>query len=153
LKSWLSTVLLALAVLAALAQTAVVLKDYAVPLLGDKKLRWQSPAWERAAVVQEGEDFAGYIAFLRSRIPEHARVILPPNDPPRSVAHMGFMQYYLFPRDIHNCGVNEIDDCILRVTGKNTYVVGLPDFPPRALAELSKHFIQYKDDLGVFAPK
>ena len=144
---------LVLAALSAFFQLILVARDYAVPLIQTAWTARQEPAWQRAAELQEDEDFAGFIAFLRQSIPEDARVILPPNKPERPLAHIGFMQYYLFPRDIHNCGVNEIDDCILRVTGRNTYILGLPDFPPRALAHQSQRFVGYHDDYGVFVPK
>ena len=145
--------LLVAAGLAGLFQLYVVARGYAIPLL---EVTWgmrDDPAWERAAVLEEDEDFASYIAFLRSHIPEDARLILPPSRPARPLAHIGFMQYYLFPRDIHNCGYDEIDVCILRVTGGNTFILALPDFPPRELAELSKRFVPYRDGYGVFAPK
>jgi hypothetical protein len=139
--------------IAGLAQLFVVGRGYAIPFLASVWAMRDDPAWQRAAMVQEGEEFAAFIAFLRSQIPEDARVILPPIKPERSIAHVGFMQYFLYPRDIHNCGVNEVDDCILRVVGKNTFIVGLPDFPPRELALRSKHFIGFRDDYGVFAPR
>jgi hypothetical protein len=145
--------ILAAAFFAGVFQLGVVARDYMGPLLG---MTWEMralPAWHRAALVQEGEAFAGLVSFLRDEIPEGARVVLPPTRPERPVAHIGFMQYFLFPRDIHNCGYNEVDDCILRVVGPNTYVIGLPDFPPRELALRSKRFIQFQDDYGVFAPR
>jgi hypothetical protein len=145
--------LLLVAGLSGLFQLYVVARGYAIPLLGVTWAMREDPAWERAAVLQEGQVFAGYIAFLRSHIPKEARVILPPTRPQRPLAHIGFMQYYLFPRDIHNCGYDEVDDCILRVVGRNTFILGLPDFPPRELAELSKQFVPYQDDYGVFIPK
>jgi len=113
----------------------------------------QLPAWQRAAVLDQGEDFAGYVAFLRSEIPEDARVILPPLLPEGPFSHIGYMQYFLFPRDIHNCGFDEVDACVLRVVGGNTFILGLPWFPPRELAERSKRYIPYRDGFGVFVPK
>jgi hypothetical protein len=111
------------------------------------------PAWQRSAILVDGEELAGYLGFLRANIPEDARVILPPLFPQRPVAHVGLMQYYLFPRDIHNCGFGEVEECTLRVVGAHTYIIGLPDFPPVELALRSKRYIPYRDGLGVFAPK
>lgn len=149
----LSRWLLLAAGLAGLFQLFVVGRGYALPFLEATWSMREKPAWQRAAILQEGEDFAGFVAFLRSQVPEDARVILPPNKPQRPLAHIGFMEYFLFPRDIHNCAENEVDDCILRVAGRNTFILGLPDFPPRELAERSKRFIAYHDGYGVFAPK
>ncbi len=149
----LSRWLLLAAGLAGLFQLVVVGRGYVVPLVEATWVMREKPAWQRAAILEEGEGFAGFVDFLRSQIPEDARVILPPNKPQRPLAHVGFMEYYLFPREIHNCGENEIDDCILRVVGRHTFILGLPDFPPRELALRSKQFIAYDDDYGVYAPK
>ena len=139
--------------LSGILQAWILARSYVVPLLVESTAMGDAPAWERAAILQEGEDFAGFISFVRTHVPESARVILPPTKPERPLAHIGFMQYYLFPRDIHNCGYDEVDDCILRVVGRNTFILGLPDFPPRELALLSKRFIPYRDDFGLFVPK
>ena len=148
-----SATLIILVGLSGILQAWILARSYAVPLLRESMSMGDAPAWERAAILQEGEDFARFISFVRAHVPEGARVILPPRKPERPLAHIGFMQYFLFPRDIHNCGYDEVDDCILRVVGRNTFILGLPDFPPRDLAELSKRFISYRDDFGLFVPK
>jgi hypothetical protein len=112
------------------------------------------PAWERAALILEDEKFAGHIKFLREVVPEDARVILPPVTLYTSYEHIGFMQYFLIPRDLHNCGHSETpEECVLRMDGASTYIVGLRKFPPREEALTLKKYIEYDGDLGVFAPK
>lgn len=113
----------------------------------------ENPAWERSATMLGGQDFAQYIRFLRDKTPEDSRIILPPQIPVRPVAHIGLMQYFLFPRDIHNCGIREVDACVLRVSGPKTFILAVEGFPPRDLAELSKFLIQHEDELGVYAPR
>jgi len=108
--------------------------------------------WERSALLQPG-DVAGFVGFLRQQVPEDGRLILPPNIPQRPFAHVGYMQYYLFPRDIQNCGHDEVEACVRRIGGAKTYIMALPDFPPRALASEKLRFIPYRDDMGVFAPR
>jgi hypothetical protein len=110
------------------------------------------PAWQRAAIILEGEEFAGYLEFLRTEIPDDARVILPPRVPFRPVAHVGFMQYFLYPREIHNCGVNEVDACVLRVGGRTTYIVAVSDFPPPEHAQVTKCFVEFDEAFGVWVP-
>jgi hypothetical protein len=134
-------------------QAHIVVTGYAVPTLRRLWSMRDLSSWQRAALFEQGEEFAGFVAFLRSEIPEEARVILPPLLSPRAVAHTGLMQYYLFPRDIHNCGAEEVEACILRVTGRRTYILAVPEFPPRELAEKSKRFVSYRDGFGVFVPK
>jgi hypothetical protein len=146
-------VFLVVAGLAGLFQLLVVGGDYALPAILDSWALRQLPAWERAAIFEEGEEFAGFISFLRSQVPEDGRVILAPAQTQKRLAHIGFMQYFLFPRDIHNCGAEEVDECILRVVGPRTYIMALPGFPPRDLAERSKRYVPFTDEYGVFAPK
>jgi len=110
------------------------------------------PDWERSALLQGG-DVAGFVTFLRQQVPEDGKLILPPNFPLRPFAHVGYMQYYLFPRDIQNCGRDEVEACVRRIGGAKTFIMALPDFPPRALAEKTLRFIPYKDGMGVFAPR
>lgn len=134
-------------------QAHIVVTGYAGPILRRLWSMRDLPSWQRAALFEQGDEFAGFVAFLRSQIPEDSRVILPPLLSPRAVAHTGLMQYYLFPRDIHNCGAEEVEACILRVTGRTTYILAVPEFPPRELAEKSKRFVSYRNGLGVFVPK
>jgi len=107
---------------------------------------------ERAAVLMEGERFAEFVAFIRANTSEDARIILPPNFPQQPVAHIGLMQYFLYPRDIHNCGVNEVEECVMRVTGENTYILAVGGFPPPGIAELHKDLIPFDDTRGLYAP-
>ena len=138
--------------IALIVQTRSLITRYIQPVIRSAWAIRDLPAWKRSAHLLGGSHFAGYIDFVRANSPEDARIILPPRQPVRNVAHVGLMQYFLFPRDIHNCGTNEVEECVLRVTGSNTYILGLSDFPPRELAERSKVFVPYDDELGIFAP-
>ena len=110
------------------------------------------PAWERTAIILHGEEIAGFLGFLRETVPEDARIILPPRMRGTLFEHIGMMQYFLGPRDIHNCGPNEIEACVQRATGENTYILAVDYFPPRDLASETRRLISYNDDWGVFAP-
>ena len=72
---------------AALTVNLVTLaRSYAAPTL---KRVWQlrnSPAWERAAHLLEGEQFGGFMSFVRETTPDDASVILPPRLPPPTTA-------------------------------------------------------------------
>ncbi len=147
-----SVVLLLLSA-ALIVNLVTIARSYAAPTL---KQVWQlrdSPAWERAAYLLEGRRFGGFVSFVRETTPDDARIILPPRLPPRTTAHVDLMQYFLYPRDIHNCGIAEVEACVLRVRGSNTYILSVKGFPPRDLAEESKHLIPYQDELGVYAPR
>jgi hypothetical protein len=62
------------------------------------------------------------------------------------------MQYFLFPRDIHNCGIGEVEACVRRIEGANTYILALDYFPPRELASQRRVLLPFKDQLGLFGP-
>ena len=138
---------------ALIVQGVTLTRSYILPTLEQVWDLRKSPPWYRAAALENGVEFAGYISFLRAQVPEDGRVVLPPWQWQETVAHVGFMQYFLFPRELHNCGLDEVPACTLRASGRNTFIVALPDFPPRELAEQAKRFISYQDGMGVFVPK
>lgn len=153
LRAWIGRAGWLLLAVAAVFQLQYSLSHYSLPWLSKVWQVRQLPVWERSALFLEGEDFAGYVGFLRDNIPDNARVVLPPHLPPSPYQDLSFMQYFLAPREMLNCGVNEVNACILRVTGKTTYILGMPDFPPPELALRSKVYIPYKPGWGVYAPK
>jgi hypothetical protein len=111
-------------------------------------------ALDRSAIFSEGHEFADYIAFLRETVPENAKVILPPREPVQSLANVGYMQYFLMPRDIQNCGTDEVEACVLRMTGPTSYIITAWKFPPADLALQVKRFIPMPgEERGVYAPK
>ena len=141
-----------LLVLSVIYQGFLAFERFLKPELQRTLRVWSLPAIERAALFLEGEDFLGYIRFLREHIPEDARVILPPHQPPSTFSNLYFAQYFLFPRDLHNCGSDEVEACIERVTGPNTYILALEHFPPRALAAMHKRYVPFNAEIGLFVP-
>lgn len=118
-------------------------------------LAWQlrsRPAWERTARILLGDDRADFLEFVRQTVPEDGRIILPPQTFGTAFEHIGMMQYFLIPRDIHNCGRNEIEACVRRATGENTYILAPDYFPPRELGSETRRYIAFDDERGVFAP-
>jgi len=111
-------------------------------------------ALDRSAIFSEGREFADYMTFLRETIPEDAKVILPPREPVQSLANIGYMQYFLMPREIQNCGTDEVEACVLRMTGPTSYIITAWKFPPADLALQVKRFIPMPGgERGVYAPK
>lgn len=108
--------------------------------------------WHRAAYIAEGEEFAEFIAFIHKEAPADSRIVLPPHNIPRPQAHVGLMQYYLFPREVINCGVNEVEACVSRIGAATTYILAIPEFPPRDLAEVRLDYVEFRDGFGVFVP-
>jgi hypothetical protein len=112
----------------------------------------EGPAWKRAALYFAGEGFAEYIEFVREQTSPDSRIVLPPRIPERPESNVGLMQYYLFPRDIHNCGIGEVEECVKRIRGPNSYILALVDFPPRELALQTRRFIPFNKETGLFGP-
>ena len=111
------------------------------------------PAWARTGTILLGERITGHLGFLQDTVPEESRVILPPHSSGGIYEHIGLMQYFLIPRDIVNCGRNEVEACVRRVTGESTYILAAGNFPPHDLASQAKRYIEYDNDLGVYVPK
>lgn len=110
-------------------------------------------AIDRSAIFTEGMEFAEYMSFLRDTVPENAKIVMPPHQPVQPLSNAGYVQYFLMPRTIINCGTEEVRECVLRMTGEYSYIVTAWKFPPKDAAESVKKFIPFKDDLGVYAPK
>ena len=137
----------------ALTQLAILTQTQIVPLSARIwQVRSQS-ALERSARLAFGEDFAAYIQFLTGIVPADGKVIIPPLSVDVVFGNIGIVQYYLYPRRIDNCGEHEIEACLLRVTGKRTYILALPGFPPRELAEQSKVLAKFDAERGVYGPR
>ena len=110
------------------------------------------PAILRSAIILKGQDFTDYIDFVRQTVPEDAKVLLPPHTPVQVYSNMGLMEYFLMPRELHNCGVNEVEECVLRMTGPTSYIITAWKFPPRDIAVQVKEFVPFKDEKGIYAP-
>jgi hypothetical protein len=108
---------------------------------------------QKSALTTWTAEFSEYIQFLREEIPEDAKVILPPNNSSPPIDNLGYMQYLLYPREIHNCGLDEIEACVLRASGSNTFILSYHDFPPRELAGATKRLIEFSHQFGLFVPK
>lgn len=146
-----STVLLIVS-LAVLFQANVVFNKHISPMMNRiSNLSGESMMY-RAAYLFHGVDFAEYIKFLRETVPEDARVLLPPREPVQPMANVGLMHFFLFPRELHNCGVHEVEACLLRMEGSDFYVVTAWKFPPQELANQVRRFIPLQGDEGVYGP-
>lgn len=107
----------------------------------------------RSAIFLDGIPFAEYVEFVRSVVPEDAKLILPPREPVQVYSNQGVMQFYFMPRELHNCGIGEGEECILRLTGPTSYIITAWKFPPDGSAAQIKEFIPFKDGKGIYAPK
>ena len=117
---------------------------------------WQAKAssalW-RSASVHLGDNYANYIEFVKNNVPEDALVIIPKGDQVWNFGNVGLMQYHLYPRKIADCPIDALEDCILNLTGANTYILAPSStFPPRELADQVKHFIPYDQESGLYVP-
>ena len=151
-RAWKSRLVLLVLGILVVIQTITLAESYILPT-GKRvwSLRAQ-PSLVRAGILLEGRRFGEYLSFVRETVPEDGRVILPPHSNGGPFTYITLMQYFLFPRDIHNCGSNEVEECILRVTGENTYILALRNFPPRDIAAQVKRLVPFDEEIGVYAP-
>jgi len=147
-----ATVLLIVS-LAVLFQTNVVFNKHISPMMNRISSLSGKSMMYRAAYLFHGADFAEYIEFLRETVPEDGKVLLPPREPVQPMANIGLMHFFLFPRELHNCGVDEVEACILRMEGSDDfYIVTAWKFPPQELANRVRIFIPLQGDEGVYGP-
>lgn len=149
-REWASLVLL----VACAIQVMYLLRGPTLGLAAQLWSRRQSSAMDRSAYFAFGDEFAGYMDFLREHVPEDALVIIPPvliND---VLGNQGMAQYFLFPRRVANCSPSiRLDTCISALGGSNTYILAVPGFPPAEAASSVKDYLRYDDSLGVYLPK
>lgn len=103
----------------------------------------------RSADGSYGGDFATYVSFLRTSIPDQATVLIPPH--PASgypVNDLFLMQYFLFPRQIETCP----SDCRVRITEPGTFILAQQDFPSAELVPASKYLVIFAAPLGLYVP-
>lgn len=106
-------------------------------------------AIERSADASYGSEYAAFISFLRSSIPDLATVLIPSGQGSTvPFNNIYLMQYLLFPRRIVNCPT----DCSAIITAPDTYVIAQNDFPPRESIPSSIQYISYNDTLGLYIP-
>ena len=152
-KRFIPWLIQALFILVVLVQIWNLANGYVIPY-GKRvwKLKGNS-ALDRSAIIRVGGEFSEYMDFVRNTVPEDSKVIVPPRKPIQTLSHIGFVEYFLMPREIHNCGEDEVRECVLRMTGEHSYILVGGEFPPKELAEQVKEFLPFKDGLGVYIPK
>ncbi|HSF82824.1 MAG TPA: hypothetical protein VLA49_16435 [Anaerolineales bacterium] len=95
----------------------------------------QHALW-RSAVFFQGQRFADFVSFLNEKIPQHARVVLPPkaDSENKILSTTPYMQFYLAPRQVINCPDLE---CLGDISSENTYVLVVDQAQLEVLDEFS----------------
>ena len=81
-------------------------------------------AIDRSAALFLGGAGASYVQFLRESLPAEAKVMLAPGYP---TGHEGIMEYFLLPRDVHECNA-PYEQCARMHAGAGTYVLATRGF-------------------------
>jgi hypothetical protein len=141
-------------VVALLAQGVLLFEGTLGPLA---KRAWevrQDPPLERSARLAFGDSYAGYIRFLRTEVPEDALLVVPPKSLAPEYGDIGLVQYFLAPRRIVDCPAGpDLPQCVASMDGKSTYLLAIPEFPPRDSVPENKVFREYVEGFGVYAPR
>ena len=148
-RGWITAILLSIALI---VQIRIITNNYVQPLIRQLPTLANESAIIRSATILHGVEFAEYIEFVRANVPENARVLLPPNKPVQPMANVGLMQFYLFPRELHNCGVDEVDACLQRNEDSDFFILTAWKFPPEEWTSRNRQFIQHNEESGVYAP-
>lgn len=149
-REWTSLVLL----VACAIQLVYLLRGPTLGLAASLWDRRQSSAMQRSATFAFGDEFAGYMDFLRAHVPEDGLVILPPVSINDALGNQGMAQYFLFPRRVANCSPSvSLDACVSALGGPHTYIIAVPGFPPAEAASRVKDYKRYDDSLGLYLPR
>ena len=108
---------------------------------------------ERSAVIGFGDGFARYIAFIIERTDEDGFVLLPYRETHEVLGNEGIMQYYLIPRRITNCPLDQqFEECFLTQGGSRTSILSVNGFPPVAIDDGKYLFVPFNEDWGIYVP-
>ncbi|MCX6072320.1 MAG: hypothetical protein NTU91_15935 [Chloroflexi bacterium] len=111
-------------------------------------------ATERSARVAFGDQFGDFVRFVDVNVPENGRVVVPPLDLDLTFGDVGLTQYLLFPREIVNCPSGpDLADCVRSLTGSQTYILRVRDFPAPEDVPPSKGYLPFEGDLGLYYPR
>jgi hypothetical protein len=144
-----------LLLVATLLQMRLLLTDFVWPRTQRYWGVHSFTAWERSALLSEGQDFLDFVKFLRDTIPDTGKVVLPPSTfvgEAGAFTYVTFMQYFMIPREVLNC-TEPVDECVLGLDGPNSYLVRIGGFPPAESAEVHKVYVPFRADQGVYVPK
>lgn len=134
-------------------QMGIIIGQQILPLERDIRRMRDMPAWERAARLSFGDEFADYVMYLRTSLPQDAKLVVPPREVSASYGDEGIMQYLLFPRTITNCPrKEEAMACLELFNGRKTYILYVDGFPAQHLAQQTRELWLFNDHLGVFTP-
>jgi len=143
-----------LGILLVIGQFVILLATQAVPLTARIWAMRVETALARSAHLAYGDEFTGYVLFLRRVIPDEALVVIPSHEADPVLGEMPFMQYFLFPRRLTNCPVqSQWSECVIHYGGPQTYLIAVGSFPPRSGLEGIKEYIAYDESRGVLAPR
>lgn len=113
----------------------------------------QSGIWRSARFARSG-NFADYVSFLRERIPEDGRVVLPPEKVSNwALSNTPFMQFFLSPREVINCTTVECGSQFLGAEDTYLLIVGMDTFPGGGIQENESHVRMLNDTWGVYGPE
>lgn len=143
----------ALVLLAFIIQFAVLAQNIIGPAAIEILDVRNDQAPERSAVIGFGDEFAGYIAFILEKTNEDGFVLIPYRETHEVLGNEGIMQYYLIPRRITNCPLDQpFEECLLTQGGSRTSILSLNEFPPVAIDDGKYLFVPFNEDWGIFIP-
>jgi hypothetical protein len=136
------------------AQTILLLRFSVIPLA---ERAWQvrsSPALERSAEIAFGSDFAEFMDFIRETVPADAKLVVPSKSLDPVYGDIGLMQYFLRPRRVIDCPAGEdMLPCLQALTGASTFILAVPDFPPRSEASEGRVYVEHAGRFGAYSPR
>lgn len=130
--------------------TSTIIKPLTIDVLDTKEF----PAVERSAILSFGDRFADYIAFILSNTTETNVILVPYREVDTALGNEGIMQYFLFPRRISNCPVDQsFVECARIQAGPNTFILSVDGFPPEGFRDDTYEYAPFDETWGIFIPR
>jgi hypothetical protein len=144
---------LALALIVAL-QALIVMTQYAIPWAGKIWPLRHDAALVRGGTlaVAFGKDVTDYIVFARSLIPDQGTVVIPPEGTAEAISNRFLMQFYFFPRQIHQCTDVAMELCLSSLPHAETYILACGQTHLGEFLGERFTYHAFKTDCGLYSP-
>lgn len=139
--------------LVVIVQLFVLVQSTLIPALMEILDTRDYQAVERSAMIAFGDDIAEFIRFVGERTNEVDFVLIPSPEAHEVMSHVGIMQYYLIPRNVSNCPINQsFQECFQIQGGPKTSILSVNGFPPIGPDEEEYWYESFDQNWGIFIP-
>ncbi len=129
-------------------QVISLIREYDRPLLNIFSTASRSGLW-RSVFFHENERLANYVEFLNEKIPTDGKVMIPPNNfSSNFLSRTSHMQFFLYPREVHNCS-GTYSTCVSGFEDTSWYILVLD----KNVFSTSNSLVMFDEEIGLSVPE